>query len=188
MSRIRSDWPTPPYVQPSAADVLPAEGIAEHPHSATDFPPRPSGLVIGIGNRLRGDDAAGCLVADALQAAPHPAFDIACSDGNVTGLLEGFGRYGAIVVVDAVLCSGAARLVRWDALTEPLPRSTFRASSHGFGAAEAIELARTLGALPRRLVVYGVPAFRFGLSDPLSEPTRRAILRTAARIRWEWGS
>jgi len=146
----------------------------------------PSGLVVGIGNRLRGDDAAGCLVADALLAGPHPGFDIVTSDGNVSTLLDWFGRYSAIALVDAVLGAEAARPGRWDVLAAPLPRSWSRASSHAFGVAEAVELARVLGKLPRRLVAYGVPARDFGFAAPLSAPARRGVSRTAARIRREW--
>jgi len=146
----------------------------------------PSGLVIGIGNRLRGDDAAGCLVADALLAGPHPGFDIVCSDGNISSLLDWFGRYSSIALVDAIHRAEATRLLRWDVLAGPLPRPWSCASSHAFGVVEAIELARVLGLLPRRLVAYGVPALDFGFSAPLSKPTRRAVSQTAARIRREW--
>jgi len=144
------------------------------------------GLLIGVGNRYRGDDAAGCVVADRLLAGPHPGFDIVQSDGNVSGLLEWFRVYERILVFDATPCARGARLIRWNAVEAARPRAWPLASSHSMGVAEAIELARALGCLPRRLTVYGVPARQFGWQEGLSSLTARAVNRTVARIRREW--
>jgi hydrogenase maturation protease len=145
-----------------------------------------SGLVIGVGNRLRGDDAAGCLVADQLRAAPHGGVDIVDSDGNVSNLLNWFGAYPAIALVDAVVSGRPARSLRLDAVASPLPNIWLSTSSHAFGVAEAIELARILGTLPQRLMVYGVPAMQTGFGSEPSEVTRRCVARTARRIQSEW--
>ena len=43
-----------------------------------------------------------------------------------------------------------------------LPAELFRASTHHFGLAEAVELARAVGQLPERLVVFGIEGASFG--------------------------
>ena len=146
----------------------------------------PKGLVIGIGNRQRGDDGAGCAVADRLLAGPHPGFDIVSSDGDVARLMEWFRDYDPILIVDAAACARRAGPLQWNAAQAPLPAERRWASSHAMGLAEAIELGRALGRLPRRLTVYGVPAREFGWQEGLSPLTARAVERTAARIEREW--
>jgi hydrogenase maturation protease len=37
----------------------------------------------------------------------------------------------------------------------------FRSSTHAFGLADAIELARVLNRLPRKLAIYGIEAAQF---------------------------
>ena len=56
------------------------------------------------------------------------------------------------MLVDAV-ASGAppGTLHRFDASEDAVPARTFRSSTHAIGIAEAIELARALGRLPRRV-------------------------------------
>ena len=50
-------------------------------------------------------------------------------------------------------------IARFDAHAGPLPARAFAAhSTHAFGVAEAIELARAMDKLPPSVVVYGVEA------------------------------
>jgi hydrogenase maturation protease len=42
---------------------------------------------------------------------------------------------------------------RLDAIAQPFPKGAFRRSTHAFGVAEAIELSRAMGELPKSLVV-----------------------------------
>ncbi len=145
--------------------------------------------VIGVGNRDRGDDAAGLVAVRLLRRAlrpvpPHVSF--ALSDGDAGRLLDAFHGAAAILVVDAVT-SGAApgALVRLDARRAPLPASLHTASTHGFGLAEAIELGRALGRLPERLTVWGIEAGRFDLGARLSGGVRTALPGLVARLRAE---
>jgi hydrogenase maturation protease len=67
----------------------------------------------------------------------------------------------------------------------PLPQGAFNLSTHGFGLAEAIELARALDQLPPRCVVYAVEAGSVVVGAPLSPPVAAAVPAVAARIREE---
>lgn len=137
-------------------------------------------LVIGVGNRLRGDDAAGPLVADRLSGAGVAAIE---HSGEGAGLIEAWQDAAAVILVDATR-SGAepGTIRRFDAAAVTLPRGTFQYSSHLFGLAEAIETARLLDRLPPRLIVYGIEGARFDFGAPLSDPVALAVAAVGERI------
>ena len=125
--------------------------------------PGPDGRtrLIGVGNALRGDDAAGLLVARRLGGITH--------EGEGTALLDLWDGCDAVVLVDTMR-SGAppGTIRRFDTTTEPLPAESRFASTHAIGVAEAIELARILGTLPQTVIVYGVEGASFEAGAPLS--------------------
>ncbi len=55
------------------------------------------------------------------------------------------------------------------------PPRVFRGSTHALGLGEAIELARALGRLPGRLLVYGVEGADFGTGEGLSPAVTAAL-------------
>ena len=73
-------------------------------------------------------------------------------EGEPVGLIEDWAGADAVIVVDAV-SSGAppGTIHRLDPLAEPIPAALSQGSTHAFGLAETIELARTLDRLPPRL-------------------------------------
>jgi hydrogenase maturation protease len=154
-------------------------------------------LVVGLGSPDRGDDAVGPEVAAALArtAAGRGLAGVTVVEHEdptaLVDLLEPTdptdptGTWDAVIVIDAVR-SGAApgtltvldvgadgqRFAALGARLDPGPAGT-----HGFGLAGAIELARALDRLPRRVVVVGVEAAGFEHGAPLSDPVRAAIPR-----------
>jgi len=139
-------------------------------------------LVIGVGNDLRGDDAAGLLVADRLRSRLGDSAVVA-SDGDAADLLGRWEEVDSVIVVDAMVSGRApGTVVRHDVGAEPLPVSAFSGSSHSFGLAEAIEIARALGTLPSRLVVYAIEVEATVLGAPLSPPVVDAVHRVVEAI------
>ena len=86
-----------------------------------------------------------------------------------------------MLVVDAAAGAEPGRLHRLDASAQPLPQRLFGSSTHGFGVAEGIELARALGVLPPVCVVYAVEGGRFETGAPMSEAVVRALPVLAER-------
>jgi hydrogenase maturation protease len=144
-------------------------------------------LALGVGNPDRGDDAAGPMVVARLKQAMNVGIEARALTGEATELIEAWSGREAVIVIDAVATGGAApgTIHRWDAAAGPLPVELENRSSHAFGLGHAIELARALGRLPRRMIVYGVEGAGFGLGDAPSEAVQKAVGPLAEAVRRE---
>ena len=122
--------------------------------------------MIGVGNPWRRDDGAGPAVAAALGGTWTD------DPSRLLDLLSGAER---AVVVDAA-ASGAqpGTIRRFDGAARPLPAGAAR-STHAFGVADAVELARALGRLPPRLDVYTIEGADFTAGAGLSPAVARAV-------------
>ncbi|WP_372351288.1 hydrogenase maturation protease [Streptomyces sp. KL116D] len=136
--------------------------------------------VIGVGNEFRRDDAIGCAVVRRLRERaahrPLPAGTaLATCDGDPGHLIGLWEGAGFAVVVDAAHAHPGrpGRVHRIELDSERLNRSP-TTSSHGMGLGEAVELARVLGRLPDRLVVYAVE----GADSSLGTEMSRAVAAT----------
>ena len=140
-------------------------------------------LVVGIGNEYRGDDAFGILVARRLRAPAGGFCRIVEHSGEGASLLELFRDRGKVILLDAVRAGRPpGTVVRLDASKRRIPARFFQYSTHEFGLAEAVELARELEQLPRKLVIFGVAGRNFGMGDPVSEEVRKAVPRVAGEV------
>jgi hydrogenase maturation protease len=147
-------------------------------------------IVLGIGNAERGDDAAGRAVVRLLRASLPDDVEIAELEGDAMELFARFEGADAVFLVDASWSGAPAGTVRrLDVNATPLPQGLFGVSTHGFGLAEAVELARALQQLPACCVVYAIEGASFETGAPLSQAVAAAIADVAARLRTEiaWG-
>ena len=142
--------------------------------------------VIGVGNRWRSDDAVGLDVVDRLRDTLPAEVELMEREGEPTSLIDAWEGADAVWVVDAVSSGAeAGTLHRLDAGERELPAELFRTSTHHFGLAEAVELARAVGSLPKRFVVFGIEAGELGLGNTLSPAVADAVDRAAAAVREE---
>jgi hydrogenase maturation protease len=140
-------------------------------------------VVIGIGSRLRGDDAAGVAIAERLREATPPGVEVVACDAEPSRLMEAWNGAATVVLVDSVTSGApAGTLHRFEAGDAPLPVRAFRSSTHAIGVGETIELARALGRLPRRVRVYGVEGRDFGNGRPLTPAVEAAVGRVADAV------
>lgn len=136
-------------------------------------------LIIGCGNRDRGDDGAGVMVAERLREF---GVNAEICTGEALTLIETWHGFNDVVVVDAVVTgSPAGKVWLWDSGAARV-ESSLSLSTHGFGVAEAIELARTLGRLPRRLRVLGIEGRRFDVGGDISPGVVRAVEELAKQL------
>ncbi len=139
-------------------------------------------LVIGIGNEYRGDDGIGLVVARRI-AEKCTNIPVIEQSGEGAALMEAWQNDDFVLLIDAV-SSGAApgTIHRFDALEREIPTQFFSYSTHAFSVAEAVEMARTLGNLPPRLIVYGVEGRNFEFGVGLSSVVEQAAERVTVRI------
>ena len=137
-------------------------------------------LVIGCGNTDRGDDSAGILVA---QRLCRLGIDAVEHTGDGLALIDLWNPDDEVILVDAMASGATPGTVSvWDPVSHPLCWEKYRASTHMFGPAEAIELARALDRLPRRIQIYGIEAANFELGAPPSREVLAAVERVVDAI------
>ena len=137
-------------------------------------------LIIGCGNTDRSDDGAGILVARRLRALGLNAVE---HSGDGLALIELWHGFDDVVVVDAMV-SGAkpGSVTTWDPVARPVCSEDWRSSSHSFGPAEAIELARVIGRLPERIRIYGIEGAKFEPGVAPSVEVMEAVRKIAGEI------
>jgi len=140
-------------------------------------------LIIGIGNAYRGDDAVGLRVAQDIKKEALVHVTVSEQSGDGISLMDSWKDSDAVILIDAVY-SGAkpGTIHRFDAHTQPIPSKFFHYSTHAFGVAEAIELARALKQLPPHLIVYGIEGKCFEAGIKLSWEAEKAVEEVMMRV------
>lgn len=77
---------------------------------------------------------------------------------------------------------------RFDAHLGPLPADLATFSTHAFGAVQAVELARALGRLPQKLVVYAIEGADFGFGESPSQAVMQGVAEVVNRVQGEVSS
>lgn len=140
-------------------------------------------IVIGVGNRSRGDDAVGIHVVERLKGS------VECyeSNGDPSDLIVLFGSDREVIVVDAMVSGSRPGTITTTEIALGVPSSPVvplrtQSSTHGFGVFEALELARIMGTIPARLTVIGIEGSDFSPGAPLSPVMEGAVARAADLI------
>lgn len=133
-------------------------------------------LVIGYGNPLRGDDAAGPLLAERTAAWQRPGVTALAVHQLTPELAARLAECDRVVFLDARRGGGE---VRWRALA---PAESHAGLEHAGDPARLLALARDLfGARPDAWLLT-MPGVEFGFGAGLSEPTARALEAAAAML------
>jgi len=144
---------------------------------------QPLVLVAGIGNPDRGDDGVGPAVARRLRVRVPSEVRVLERSGDPLALIEDWNGVPSVIVVDAVAPIGEpGRIHRFDLTDGPVRIAFYPRSTHAFGVAETVELARSLGRLPGDVVVYLVEGERFTTGAPLSPAIAKAVDEVAELI------
>lgn len=141
-------------------------------------------LIIGAGNEFRGDDGVGLFVVRKLKDTGLRGVEIMETGGEAATLMAAWAGANRVVVVDAIFSdSPPGTVFRFDIGQGGIPRAIFsKESTHSFGVVQAIELARVLGKLPARLIVYGIAGQNFEPGEGLSVDVRQAAESIISRI------
>jgi hydrogenase maturation protease len=143
--------------------------------------------IIAAGNSFYGDDGVGAAVLEHIRdAGAFPDAELVDIGTDALALVDVLEPGGWNVVVDAAhmgLAPGETAAFRPDEV-----RLRIRAdhlSLHGFGLAEAFDLARGLGRLPEHVLVVGVEPDRVAINQGLSETVAAAVPRVVSLIEAE---
>jgi hydrogenase maturation protease len=110
--------------------------------------------VVALGSP-HGDDRAGWEVAERLRQQRPPGVEVAIVTEPLR-LVEQLGGCACLVVVDACRSGGVPGTVVRLCWPDDRLAGGARASTHGFGVADALALANALGRLPPRVVLIGI--------------------------------
>jgi len=150
----------------------------------------PKFLFLGVGNRDRGDDAVGPRVAEKLAADPvfqRLNVDILSHGGEGASLMDLWQGTRKTVIVDAMKSGAVVGTVRRiDANADRLESGVFHYSSHLFGVAEAVEMARQLDRLPEALVIFGIEGRIYDFGAPLSPEVESALEDVTVQVKREF--
>jgi hydrogenase maturation protease len=141
-------------------------------------------LVLGLGNRLLGDDAAGPLAVDTLVA--DAAAGVQYCDGGTIGLalLPAIEDAGALIAIDAARFGaepGTVRVFEGDAMDRQLGGR--KSSAHEVALADLIAAAAFSGRLPRRRALVAVEPASTELGLAPTAPVQAALPRLCHEVR-----
>ena len=132
--------------------------------------------VIGVGNAWRGDDAVGLLAARRLRDRLGSSVEIAEAEGDGLALLDLMEGIDHVILIDAVKGEGRpGTTVRLDLSNESHWGTVVPCSTHAMGVADAIDLARAMGRLPKQVVLYGIEIESVESGASLSEAVREGL-------------
>lgn len=144
-------------------------------------------VLIGIGQKLRGDDAIGPEVVRAWEEehaenAEAIRVEISQLPGlELLGLLEGAQT---AILVDAVQSGAAPGTVHVASLDQVQSFGAGSGSVHGFGVAETLALGRQVDpdSIPENVIIIGIESRGMGLGEPISPAVRASIPEAVAEI------
>jgi hydrogenase maturation protease len=147
-------------------------------------------LILGIGQSLRGDDAAGLEAVHLWQQTyPQTAQKVQAELSELPGLalLDRLKGMHAAILVDA-LQTAAAPGTLYRLGPDELAAFTLDAqSAHGWGVAETLTLGRSLypWLAQCRITLVGIAGKAFGLGAGLSPAVQAALMAAAVLIEKE---
>lgn len=146
-------------------------------------------LILGIGNKFRSDDGAGIFAAEKVKELGIDKFEVKIVDGEGTDIMEAWKGYENVIIIDAVQknkCAGKIHEV--NANEQVLKSDFFNYSSHAFGLAEAINVAKVIHKLPKFLIVYGIEGDHFQFDTKLTTKVEKAVNKTVQLIKERYGN
>ncbi len=145
--------------------------------------------IIGIGQSMRGDDAAGLRAVRLWQEQfqdrrdrPHIEVELAELPG--IGLLNLIDGVRVVILVDAVRSGSKPGTVSVLSEKQLDAFANGSSSAHGLGVADTLALGRKVlpSQMPEKLILIGIEAGDISLGETLSEGVQMAIPEAARLI------
>lgn len=143
---------------------------------------RPRVAIVGLGNPMRGDDAAGPLAIAAIQRQLADAPIAFLLIEQPLDLVDSLDVYESAFIVDACSCSlpaGEVVAFSWPSKSLEEYRSP---STHTMSLSRSLDLGHTLGLLPSTVRVFAVSGKEFETGHAPSEPVQQGSDQAAQMI------
>jgi hydrogenase maturation protease len=139
--------------------------------------------IIGLGNELRGDDAVGLLAARRLRQALGNRAEVIEAEMAGVDLIELMKGARVVILIDAARSGQNPGIIhRLDASDSSIGVRVFPHSTHALGISDVLELARAMGVLPARVIVYGIEAGNTEAGQALSSSVAKALDEVVGRV------
>lgn len=140
-------------------------------------------LIIGVGSPYRCDDSVGLEILKQLRHHDLTNVHLMERSGEGSDIMDIWQNYDHVILVDAVQSNSKPGTIhRIDAKEEKVPTDFFHYSTHAFGVAEAVEMARTLGELPNHVVIYGIEGKDFDIGKKMSPEIEHSADKVVHKI------
>jgi len=143
--------------------------------------------IFAVGNPFYGDDGVGAAVLDKIRRDDaFPGAELIDVHTDALALLDHLAVGEKNVIVDAAqmgLDPGAAVGFRPDEVRMKIKSDHL--SMHGFGLAEAFDLAGRLDRMPADVLIVGVEPARVEINQGLSDVVKEAVPRVISIIQAE---
>jgi hydrogenase maturation protease len=147
-------------------------------------------VILGIGNPILSDDAAGLKVAQMIEGTlkkkKNNINDIDVKQIYTGGLAvaEAMAGYDEAIIIDAIVTGNYPVGTVRELTLKDLPKARNITNTHDTDFSSAIELARSLSIkMPGRIRIFGLESGDVGsFGDSLSEDVGKAIGRAARKI------
>jgi len=142
--------------------------------------------VIGVGNRLRADDAVGPLLIDELSKLNMPDVELIDAGSDALGVLEYLEQREHVIIIDA--CSmgkGPGTVITFAPHEADMVLDQGQISLHGLGLAEALKMGEALKMLPKRLKIIGIEPLSIQLNGKISPPVLGAMKKAMDHVHRE---
>lgn len=144
----------------------------------------PALTVIGVGNRLRGDDAVGPLLIDELARQDELDIELIDAGSDTLGVLEYLDGRDSVIIVDACqMGRDPGDVVMFDPEEASLVLDQEQLSLHGLGLAEALRMAESLEMLPQQLKIIGIQPLSIQLNGAISTPVKKGMIYAMDHVR-----
>jgi hydrogenase maturation protease len=128
-------------------------------------------LIIGYGNTLRGDDAAGRVAVEAIAARQYPGVKTLSVHQLTPELAAEIAQAECVVFVDA-----SASGKRFEGVVPLAPAPPYAALTHYMDPRGLLLMASVLYQANPAAYMITIPAERFELGSPLSDASREGAL------------
>jgi len=139
--------------------------------------------IIGVGNLFRADDAVGLLAARRLKGLVQSRAEVIEAELAGLDVLDLMSGTSAVILIDAARSGRPSGTIhRLEASADPIPGDLFPHSTHVLNAVDAIEMGRTLGLLPPRVVLFGVEVGDTTAGNALSPAVAQALGQVVEQV------